>query len=222
LNDRTRGILVIKVVSFDIGGTLIKTKGKSQFRYEMMRLLERYGVQSSEAIECLRLKDLSIEEFCEQYKLKCIEQVKELVKRNTYEKELYDEVMEVLLELRKKYKIVAISNAYSIRTNSLSEYNIGHLFDLELYSFQFGELKPNIKMYKYVEEKMDVLSKECIHIGDTENDIEGAKRIGWLSVLLCRNGKPHRNSRIQPDYVISDLREIYEILNHNSYIDNMK
>ena len=26
----------------------------------------------------------------------------------------------------------------------------------------------------------------------------------------------------QPDYVISDLREIYEILNHNSYIDNMK
>lgn len=119
---------MIKVVSFDIGGTLIKTKGKSQFRYEMMRLLERYGVQSSEAIECLRLKDLSIEEFCEQYKLKCIEQVKELVKRNTYEKELYDEVMEVLLELRKKYKIVAISNAYSIRTNSLSEYNIGHLF----------------------------------------------------------------------------------------------
>lgn len=93
------------------------------------------------------------------------------------------------------------------------------MFDLELYSFQFGELKPNIKMYKYVEEKMDVLSKECIHIGDTENDIEGAKRIGWLSVLLCRNGKPHRNSRIQPDYVISDLREIYEILNHNSYIE---
>lgn len=31
LNDRTRGILVIKVVSFDIGGTLIKTKGKVSF-----------------------------------------------------------------------------------------------------------------------------------------------------------------------------------------------
>ena len=38
-----------------------------------------------------KIERFSIEEFCEQYKLKCIEQVKELVKRNTYEKELYDE-----------------------------------------------------------------------------------------------------------------------------------
>lgn len=202
---------MLKVVSFDIGGTLLDTHNKSQFNNDLKSALEKYGIKSHAAIECLRLKNFSIEEYCNYLGLNCVEEIYDLVKRNTEKHYLYDEVKEVLSNLKNDYKLVSISNAVSIKKHSLSDYQIGYFFDLELYSYQFGEVKPNIKMFKYAEKFFSVSGNECIHIGDTGNDVVGARRAGWNSILLSRDGNILLNDS-HPDYVIKNLRELREIL----------
>lgn len=204
---------MIKVVSFDIGGTLIKKQDKSYFTPELKRILEKYGKKSAWEFECLRVNDFSIEDYCKYIGVDCAEEIRNLIKRTERRTELYKEVREVLLELKKRYKLVTISNAVSIKSPKLSNCQIGEFFDLELYSYQFGELKPNIKMFKYVEQYCDVSGAECIHIGDTKNDIEGASRVGWKKVLLCREDGPAvLGEGEQPDYIIHNLLELFPIL----------
>lgn len=202
---------MLKVVSFDIGGTLLNTHNKSQFNSDLKSVLAKYGIKSYAAVECLRLKDFSIEEYCNYMGLNCVEEIRDVVKRNSAKHHLYDEVKEVLSDLKNDYKLVSISNAVSIKKHNLSDYQLDHFFDLELYSYQFGEMKPNIKMFKYAEKFFDVSGNACIHIGDTGNDIVGARRAGWNSILLCRDENTLLNGN-RSDYVIKNLRELREIL----------
>jgi putative hydrolase of the HAD superfamily len=62
---------------------------------------------------------------------------------------------------------------------------------------------------------MDLKPDEIIFVGDTpETDIDNAKESGMLTVLFdMYNEEKRKKTKFEADYIIDDMKELYEILN---------
>ena len=84
-------------------------------------------------------------------------------------------------------------------------------------SGEIGIRKPKVGIFKVACERAGVLPEEAIFIGDTvENDIVGANRAGMTSVHINRTSDElvPITAEEQPDYSISNLRDILSCLDH--------
>lgn len=201
---------MIKLISFDIGGTLVDIKEKSNFYIEMKSVLGARNINYDTAIKELKLNNYTIEKYCNYIGIDCPEKICEIISKSRIKHVLYDDVIDSLSILKKKYKLITISNAISIKNVFLKEYNISDYFTLELYSYDYHSLKPDSKMFEYAMKKLGVKSEECMHIGDNKNDVLGAQKAGWISVYLNRNGCS-LPSWVLPDYSINSLNEVIQI-----------
>lgn len=67
--------------------------------------------------------------------------------------------------------------------------------------------KPDQQGIKKILKKLKVKGSDCIFIGDTDFDMEVAKKIGALAIFLKRS-QEQKLTYTKPDYVISSLSEI--------------
>ncbi len=210
---------MIQIISFDIGGTLVDTSRKNHLKEVLSDYLRQKGLYSADAVNCLKLHDFSIPEYCQYVGIDDVAKVQNIIEQHNQKHILYSDVLQTIRYLKQRYKLVTISNAMSLKRNTLSIYEIEEYFDLELYSFQFGSLKPDTKMFLYVEQYFNVNAKYCLHVGDNRNDICGANRAGWISVLLNRKNT-YKEEEFQginkPDYIISNMSELLEIVQTTS------
>jgi putative hydrolase of the HAD superfamily len=79
----------------------------------------------------------------------------------------------------------------------------------------------NLKLYKLsrrgaffgeILKQLGISNKEIIHIGDSESDILGAARMGIKSFLLNRQDKSIDSTSSLPDYTITNLLQVYEVI----------
>ena len=82
-------------------------------------------------------------------------------------------------------------------------------FDMYVSSISCGYRKPNPKGLSDIAENFGVTSYEMIMIGDEEKDIKTAKRFGCKSVLIDRR---NRNADFGQDYTVTDLNGLWEVL----------
>ena len=82
-------------------------------------------------------------------------------------------------------------------------------FDMYVSSISCGYRKPNPKGLSDIAENFGVTSYEMIMIGDEEKDIKTAKRFGCKSVLIDRRD---RNVDFGQDYTVTDLNGLWEVL----------
>lgn len=82
-------------------------------------------------------------------------------------------------------------------------------FDMYVSSISCGYRKPNPKGLSDISENFGVDSSEMIMIGDEEKDIKTAKRFGCKSVLIDRRD---RNVDLGQDYTVTDLNGLWEVL----------
>ena len=71
-----------------------------------------------------------------------------------------------------------------------------------------GEDTPNVKPsrrpFKLIAERLDLLTRNCVYIGDNPNtDIMGAKGVGMMMIIVKRRGP--KGGR--PDYVARSLSD---------------
>lgn len=202
---------MIKLISFDIGGTLVVASKKSNFYKEFKNFLEGLNIDSDMAIRSLKLNDYSVESFCACFGIDCPNIINEIVLNAKIKHDLFDDVIETLEILKNKYKLITISNAVSIKNIMLEEYGISRYFDLELYSYNYNSLKPDVKMFEYAMKEFGIKPEECMHIGDNKNDVLGANNNGWISVFLNRNSR-ELPELLVPTYSIHTLKEILQIV----------
>lgn len=73
--------------------------------------------------------------------------------------------------------------------------------------------KPRPEMFERALTMIDCHPDEVLHIGDSwTNDVRGAQALGIDVAWINRTRKPNPDSTIQPTFVVSDLRELYAIL----------
>jgi HAD superfamily hydrolase (TIGR01549 family) len=71
-------------------------------------------------------------------------------------------------------------------------------------------VKPGHESFSLIAEKLGVQPKSCIYVGDNpRTDIEGAKAVGMISVIINRRGNQGGN----PDYRVPNLRALPQAVN---------
>ncbi|MFW9828739.1 MAG: TIGR02253 family HAD-type hydrolase [Candidatus Thorarchaeota archaeon] len=136
---------------------------------------------------------------------------------------LYDDVEGCLRKLKaSSIKTAIITDGIPIKQyEKILRLNIDKLIDLVVISDEIGIKKPNPELFKYCLKKFKVEGQDTIYVGDRiDNDIIPANLNNIYTVYLHRGGKYDTfkedlkfQGSIRPDYEISNLDELFEIIN---------
>lgn len=114
------------------------------------------------------------------------------------------------------FKIGLISNSSfptEFHMEELKSYQISHLFEEILFSYDFGLRKPHPDLFKYLLNKLELKPQETIFIGDRlVEDIGGAQKVGMKAILRYKKDRDY-SAAVVPDYVINELKELPEVIN---------
>ncbi len=133
------------------------------------------------------------------------------------EMKLNPNVEDVLQYCKKNnIKIAIVSDlTVDIQLKKIKTLKIEKYIDALVTSEEAGREKPHSIMFFLALNKLGLLPKEVIMVGDNRNtDIKGANSVGIPSVLFCRkkyNDKMKRKD-ILPNYTIKNMKEIIRII----------
>lgn len=119
----------------------------------------------------------------------------------------YPETVEILTELKKKYKLAIIANSdcFSIE-EIIDKYDLRKFFDVILLSYEAGVLKTDKKMFSILLKKLKVKKNEAIMVGDSiDSDIKGAENAGIKAILVDRNGKREYTNKVANLTEVKDM-----------------
>jgi putative hydrolase of the HAD superfamily len=130
----------------------------------------------------------------------------------------FPDTIPTLLTLRDVgYKLGVITDGKAIKQwEKIIRLGIQHFFHSVTVSETVGEEKPSPKIFQRAVEELNCKVNESVMVGDRlDKDILGANKAGMVSVQIVRgkykNEKP-KNPEEEPDYLISNLGEILNII----------
>jgi len=129
----------------------------------------------------------------------------------------YPNALPVLNKLKKKYKLVILSDAPRIQAwIRLVAMDMQDKFDLVVTFDDTKVRKPNRKPFLFALKKLKLKPNECMMIGDSLlRDIAPAKKLGFKTVFAKYGylGKRFGGKiKVKADYVIKDVKELLNIL----------
>lgn len=228
---------MIKVIGFDIGGTLMEYKDMPfcwldyyenalDKAAEKLRLPLTDGMKKR-TLEVLRSFNPKVNyreidytpehifgaacaEWDFEFELKCV--IGEFFAAFGLTAYIYPESLSVLEELRTAgYKIAALTDVATGMPDELHRGYIPELlpyFDIYVSSISCGMRKPNPKGLNDIAEHFGITAEEMIYIGDERKDIECAHRFGCKGVHIDRKDD---NADFGQDFTIKDLNELRHI-----------
>ncbi len=128
-----------------------------------------------------------------------------------YTKYIYDDVKDVIYDLKKKgYKLALCSASdYSLINRFLKECAFEDIFDVVL-STEDTKEKPDPTIYLTAMERLGLDQSECLIVEDSPNGIKAAKSSGVFT--LARINKYIKDKQTQADRLFDDLHDIYRYL----------
>lgn len=209
--------MMIKVISFDIGGTLLTNNNKENNSYSFKKLtnllnLPYENVRNSYK-KTFQTKKGTLNEliniFCKELKIEPFKELNEFFynKFNNSQHGTISKENVLLIKTLKSegYKIILFSNNCCL-INNYAIHDIVNYIDDIFYSYDIGYTKDDKESYKYIEEKLNVKPSEILHIGDTLNsDYYMPKRNGWNALYYGKTDDVNINS-------ISSLTELHGII----------
>lgn len=207
---------MIKVVSFDLDGTLVTQKfGDMVWNHGIpLEFSKKYGIPFDEARRMILSEYASvgdenplwydIDYWVKRFGLDV--SVKELL--NRYEKfiELREGVIETLRDLKGRFNLILSSNASRVFVEKeLSYTGLKRFFDFSFSATSdFGMVKKDAGFFRKILEILNLREDEMIHIGDNKIfDFHVPASIGIRSILV-EEGKSLKE-------VISDCEEMFQM-----------
>jgi putative hydrolase of the HAD superfamily len=95
---------------------------------------------------------------------------------------MYPGMKELLLELKKDYKIGFISNTTVFESVVLDKWEIRDIFDVVSFSWEVEAKKPTKEIFDITLEKLEVLPNEAIFIDDGQKNIDAALSYGLRGI----------------------------------------
>lgn len=189
---------MIKTVVVDLGGVLF-SEGKS---VALDKLTAQHGYErsvvgailSSPQSILLRqglMTDAEFWRWAEQQLPSSYDS--RLIQNEWYNGYILDqEIYALVAKLRNKYSIVAFSGNIKSRVAFLEEkYHFRHLFDIEVYSFDFHMTKPERAFVEAMIAKSGARPEEIVYIDDNDSYAQPARDLG-VNVVIHRQGDTAR------------------------------
>ncbi len=210
---------MIKVVSFDIGGTLIKSTNTSiEEKTSLKELYKLIDIPSSEVKTAYKevfqkMKgnfNTLTNEFFRRLNIEGNQELIDFFKLKFCTQAEYGNISENDLKVINKlkhmgYKVIFFSNSCCLLNNCISK-KIRDIIDGIFYSFELGYTKNENGSYKFIEEKLNNKPEEFLHIGDTlSSDYTIPINNGWNALYYGKSEDKEIKS-------ISNLEEVFNFL----------
>lgn len=213
----------IKLIIFDAGGVLYKNVSKQVILNEFKKFIRSLGYEPEKDPEIVWNK---LHALGREGKITPTKFIKLLFEEVGIPINLMDQwlrsyknlwktfgktengVNEILQNLKTKgYKLAILTDYIGPKRRKISQLRLANieyqLFDEIFTSYELGYAKPKKEAYLKVLEHFKCKPEETIFVGDEEDEIEGAKRLGILTIgYKCRCG----------DYQVKNMKELLELL----------
>lgn len=128
--------------------------------------------------------------------------------------QLYDNTLDALALLSKEAKLILVANGNSKRLQRLiRKFELERFFSDFVISSETPYQKPDRFMFEYALKMYGFHPQEVLMVGDKyDNDVLGAKRCGLHTALMLNSGHPPKSHNLIPDFSISSLAEIIDII----------
>lgn len=212
---------MIKVVSFDIGGTLLKNKDLvSQNQYGLKKLTKLLNLPYENVRDAYKdvfqktqgnFNEL-INNFCNKLGIKSNKIIIDFFYNKFFNESkkqgILSEDISLIKYLKSKgYKVILFSNSCCLLNNDAINEVLDYIDNI-FYSYDIGYTKDDEESYKYIEKVMKVKPNEVLHIGDTlKSDYYMPKKYGW-NVLYYGNCDEEDVKSIE---VLTDLINVLNI-----------
>ena len=206
----------IKVVSFDLDGTLVNYRFVDSVWFEgiprLFSIKKRVSFDDARKIVKIeydkvgkeKLEWYDLHYWIEKFDLNVAPQ--ELLRHFEHRIETYPEVPKVLDELKQRgFRLIIVTNARrEFVEPELRKTEIENYFDRVFSSTSdFGVVKKTVNLYQRVCSVLEISPQEMVHVGDDRNfDFNIPKKLGILAFHLDRTGEHKR------ELVIHSLEEL--------------
>lgn len=207
---------MIKGIFFDVGGTLCRSldNKKPSFKKVLAGFTNRpmtdfnVNKQSYLWTSSASKKELIIQ-LCRDLKIDDWKTLYEKLSTYSYEVCLYEDVKPCFKKLSVKYRLGLLSDTTVWTAFDHNKLGIGNYVKISVLSCKAGVAKPDIKIFTYAQEIMELGAQELLYVGDSfEHDVKPALNAGWKAVLLCRD----KNVKDSPVPIIHNLFELENVL----------
>jgi epoxide hydrolase-like predicted phosphatase len=100
---------------------------------------------------------------------------------------VYQDVLDVVLQLQKKYQVALLSNLTPEMRNHIRQtHKTEKYFKPEVYSCDADvkSIKPDPKPYRLILKKMGLPARNCLFIDDSLKNIQAAQKLGFQTILF--------------------------------------
>jgi putative hydrolase of the HAD superfamily len=127
---------------------------------------------------------------------------------------LYPYVREVLDALRSRYPLAVVTDAQTAYAGAeLHKVGLLDYFHPIVVSGDHGFRKPDRRLFRLALDGLGVAAEKTMYVGnDMHRDIFGAREAGMWTVMFDSNQGTKAYRDCVPDYTITDLRQLLEIL----------
>lgn len=207
---------MIKVVSFDIGGTLFEDSHDNPNNYNLKELAKIVNMPYENVRDVYKnvfqksngtLNEL-VGKFCNDLGISNTENLINFFigkfSDNNINNTISNDKITLIRDLKEKgYKVILFSNSCCLLNNDAIK-EIYDLVDGVFYSYDIGYTKDDKESYQYVEKTLNVKPAEILHIGDTlKSDYLKPVENGWNALLYGVSDDESVNC-------ISSLMELYD------------
>ena len=208
--------MMIKVVSFDIGGTLLEDSHDNPNNYNLKELAKIVNIPYENVRDVYKnvfqksngtLNEL-VGKFCNYLGISNTENLNNFFigkfSDNNINNTISNDKITLIRDLKENgYKVILFSNSCCLLNNDAIK-EIYDLVDGVFYSYDIGYTKDDKESYQYVEKTLNVKPTEILHIGDTlKSDYLKPVENGWNALLYGVSDDESVNC-------ISSLMELYD------------
>ena len=172
--------------------------GKSLKDYEFLKIFEKHFMLEKHYNLEVPITEL-LEELNIKHDEKLINELKEILEEALLSQKSFPETLNVLNELKKKYKLGLISNTFYQSFEGLEQkFKVQEIFDVVLKSYDTKILKPHPKIFETMIKELKINKDEALMVGDSlKDDVKAAENFGIKGILIDRKEKhPEYPNRI--------------------------
>lgn len=215
----------LKALIFDLDGTLIDSA--PDLRQATNKLLLKYGRREISQEETKTFVGNGVEKLIERAFRATGEDalpkdIKDLAHEflsfyaghETDETRPYAGVMQTLAELKEKgFRLALCTNKPQLPSeNILRDLKMEHFFEVVLGGDRLKHKKPHPEMLHWVLKEMGLNVDEAVMIGDSPNDIEGARNAGMGNIAVSYGYRKVSVEELRSDHVVDDFPSIIDVI----------
>ena len=124
----------------------------------------------------------------------------------------FADVRTALEKLKKRYRLVALSNGEADFLAHLVTNRIGWDFDRIVSVEAVGAFKPHPGVYRRAATSLHLEVGQCMMVSANSFDVMGARACGMRGAFVNRNALPYEETPYRPDVAVGNFTELTEAL----------